>query len=86
VKRLPLWIAIASAVVAGSGLTAFAEATWYAVRRHIDFAEVLGANIDPDSFPTPTAYVAAAGLIVLVIYAARSLQARRASRVLAAAE
>jgi len=86
VKRLPIWVAVAGSAVVGAGLTALAEATWYAIRRHYDFWEVLGANIDPDMFPRPTAYVAAAGLIALIVFAARDYQSRRASRVLAAAE
>ena len=85
-RSAPLWAAIAGAAVGGTLFTALLEATWYAIRRHIDFWEVLGANIDPDMFPRPTFYVLVAGVLARVIWAARDLQARRASRVLAAAE
>jgi hypothetical protein len=47
---------------------------------------VFSANVDPDMFPRPTAYVLTAGILALVVYAARDFQSRRASRVLAAAE
>jgi sulfoxide reductase heme-binding subunit YedZ len=86
VKRAPLWLAVTGAVVIGAPLTALLEATWYAIRRGYNFWEVLGANIDPDMFPRPTAYVAVAGVAALIVLAARELQSRRASRVLAAAE
>jgi sulfoxide reductase heme-binding subunit YedZ len=86
VKRAPLGIAVLGSVVAGTALTALAEATWYAIRRGYDFWEVLGANIDPDMFPRPTAYVIVAGLAALIVLGGRELQSRRASRLLVAAE
>ncbi len=86
IRRLPLWANVFASLVVGTGLTALAEATWYAIRRHYDFWEVLGGNIDPDMFPRPTAYVAAAGLAALLVLGARELQARRASSILSAAE
>jgi sulfoxide reductase heme-binding subunit YedZ len=85
-RSAPLWAAVAGAAVAGTLLTTLLEAAWYAIRRHIDFWDVLSANVDPDMFPRPTAYVLTAGILALVIYAARDFQSRRASRVLAAAE
>ncbi len=74
--RAPLWAAISGAAVLGVGLTALLEAAWYAIRRNIDFWEVLSANIDPDSFPTPAALALGAGAIVLLVYAGRAAQAR----------
>ena len=76
------------AAVGGAGggalaLTALIEATWLHFRRHVDFLDVLAANIDPDQFPRPTAYVAAAAAAALLLYFVR---ARRRSAVLAAAE
>ena len=71
-KRLPLWGATLASVVLGTGLTALLEATWYAIRRHYPFWDVLGANIDPDMFPRPTFYVALAGAVALIVMAARN--------------
>ncbi len=87
VKRAaPLWAAVAAAGVCGFGMTALIEATWYAIRRNLDFWEVLSANIDPEMFPRPAFWVIAVGLAVFAAYFARELASRRASRVLAAAE
>jgi len=87
VKRAaPVWAAIAGAGVLGVGLTALAEASWYALVRHYDFWDVLGANIDPDMFPRPAVWVAAAGAITLAAYGARALRDWSASRRLAPAE
>ena len=84
VKRLPLWSAALASVVLGTGLTALLEATWYAIRRHYPFWDVLGANIDPDMFPRPTFYVALVGVTAILVMLARNVR-WRASR-LAAAE
>ncbi len=65
--------ATSAAVVASVGLSALAEASWYFFRRHYDFWQVLGANIDPDMFPRPTFYVAVAGILALAVFAARAL-------------
>lgn len=87
VKRsAPAWAAVAGAGALGVGLTALAEATWYALVRHYDFWDVLGSNIDPDMFPRPTVYVAAAGLVTLAVLGARRGLDWRASRSLAPAE
>ncbi len=67
VKRLPLWSAALASVVAGTALTALLEATWYAIRRHYPFWDVLGANIDPDMFPRPTFWVALVGVAALAV-------------------
>jgi methionine sulfoxide reductase heme-binding subunit len=75
-KRLPLWAATAAAVVFGTGLTALLEATWYAIRRHYPFWDVLGANIDPDMFPRPSFYVALVGLAAIVVMLARHYRPR----------
>jgi hypothetical protein len=71
-KRLPLWGATLASVIVGTGLTALIEATWYAIRRHYPFWDVLGANIDPDMFPRPTFWVLTAGVAALVVMAARN--------------
>ena len=86
VKRAPVWAATAAAFVLGVGLTALLEATWYFFRRHYDFWDVLGANIDPDMFPRPAFFVAVVGGGVLVVHLVRLYLSRRASRALAAAE
>ena len=85
-RSAPVWAAILGAGALGVGLTALLEATWYALVRHYDFWDVLGANIDPDMFPRPMVYVAAAGAITLAVYAGRALLNWRASRRLVAAE
>jgi hypothetical protein len=72
VRRLPLWGASLASVVLGTGLTALLEATWYAIRRHYPFWDVLGANIDPDMFPRPTFWVLIVGVAALVVMAARN--------------
>jgi hypothetical protein len=72
VKRLPLWGAAVASVVAGTGLTALIEATWYAIRRHYPFWDVLGANVDPDMFPRPTFWVLAVGGAALLVMVARN--------------
>ncbi|MDE3175682.1 MAG: sulfoxide reductase heme-binding subunit YedZ [Pseudomonadota bacterium] len=85
VRRLPLFGAVLASVTLGAGLTMLLEATWYALRRHYPFWEVLGANVDPDMFPRPAFYVALVGMAAIVVMVARHWPARRASR-LAAAE
>lgn len=85
-RSVPLWGSVLGAGVGGVALTALAEATWYAVRRHVDFWDVLSANIDPDMFPRPSAYVLLAGIVALLVWGARELSRRRSLRVLAAAE
>jgi sulfoxide reductase heme-binding subunit YedZ len=85
-RGAPVWASIVGASVAAVALTGLLEATWYAIRRHYDFWEVLSANIDPDMFPRPTFWVAVAGLAAFGVYAAKAMQSRRASRVLSAAE
>ncbi len=87
IKRgAPVWASVVTAGVLGVGLTALAEATWYALRRHYDFYQVISANIDPDMFPRPAFWVLVAGLAALAVRLARSWMARRASRALAPAE
>jgi hypothetical protein len=55
--------------------------------RHIDFWEVLAANIDPDMIWRPSAYVAAAGLVfAAVAFWRRQAAPARRSTVLAAAK
>ena len=68
-----VFAAALAAAVLGVGLTVLAEAVWYAVRRHLDFWEVIAANIDPDMFPRPSFYVAVAGAAALAIYLGRLL-------------
>ena len=75
-KRLPLWSAALASVALGTGLTALIEAAWYAIRRHIPFSEVLGANFDPDMFPRPAFYVAVVGLAALALMLARNYRPR----------
>ena len=79
-NRLPLWATAAVSVLAGTGLTALLEATWYAIRRHYPFWEVLGANIDPDMFPRPTFFVLAVGVAALAVTAARNWKRRSVLR------
>lgn len=81
------WLAALVGAAAAVPLTALVEATWYALVRHIDFWEVLGANVDPDMIWRPSAYVAAAGLAftALAIWRRQALAPRR-STVLAAAK
>ncbi len=75
-KRLPLWSAALGSVVLATGLTALIEASWYAIRRHIPFWDVLGANIDPDMFPRPMFYVAVVGLAAILVMIARNYRPR----------
>ncbi len=82
----PAWgVVVGSALVAPLA-TALLEATWYAVVRHIDFWDVLGANIDPEMLFRPAHYVAFAGLAFVVVFAARNWRTLRPSAVLAGAE
>jgi sulfoxide reductase heme-binding subunit YedZ len=82
----PAWgVVIGSAFVAPPA-TALVEATWYAIVRHIDFWEVLGANFDPDMSPRPSHTVALAGLAFIIVYAARNWRLWKTSAVLAGAE
>ena len=87
VKRgAPAWGAALAAALVSPVLTALIEAAWYALVRHIDFWEVLEANVDPDMAFRPSAYVAAAGVVFLgVALARRSPAPRRASFVAAPA-
>ena len=85
-RAVALWLSVVGAGVAGVVLTALAEATWYAIRRHVDFWEVLSANIDPDMLPRPSAYVLLAGAAAIIVWGVNELSRRRNSRVPAAAE
>jgi sulfoxide reductase heme-binding subunit YedZ len=75
--------ALAAALVSPV-LTALIEATWYALVRHIDFWQVLGANFDPDMAYRPSAYVAAAGVAFFGVTLARRRTAPRRSALIAA--
>jgi sulfoxide reductase heme-binding subunit YedZ len=81
------WAAAFAGVAVAVPLTALTEATWYALIRHIDFWEVLAANIDPDMIWRPSAYVAGAGLVfvALALWRRQGAPARRLA-VLAAAK
>ncbi len=79
-RGAPAWGAALAAALVSPVLTALIEATWYALVRHIDFWQVLGANFDPDMAYRPSAYVAAAGVAFLgVTLARRSAAPRRAT-------
>jgi sulfoxide reductase heme-binding subunit YedZ len=85
VKRGALaWSAAFAAALVSPVLTALIEAAWYTLVRHIDFWEVLDANIDPDMAFRPSAYVAAAGVAFFaVVLARRSPAPRRAALIIA---
>ncbi len=84
-RGAPAWGAAAAAAVVSPPLTALVEAAWYALARHINFWEVLRANVDPDMAFRPSAFVAAAGAaFVAVALARRSPAPRRSPSVLAA--
>jgi sulfoxide reductase heme-binding subunit YedZ len=68
----PAWSVAVGAAVAAPIATAFLEATWYALVRHIDFWRVLGENIDFDNDFRPAVYVAAAGLALTIVHFARN--------------
>ena len=76
-------VATLIAGVASPPLTALIEAGWYAFFRHIPFEEVLGANIDPDMAFRPSAWVVAAGAILVAVAILRRAPARRPAEALA---
>jgi methionine sulfoxide reductase heme-binding subunit len=76
-------VAALTAALASPVLTALIEAGWYAFARHIPFAEVLGANVDPDSAFRPAAWVVAAGLCFLGVVVSRRVSAPRPARTVA---
>lgn len=82
----PAWAVAAGSALVAPLATAFLEATWYALVRHIDFWDVLGANVDPDMTPRPSQLVALAGLAFVAVTLARNWRLRRTSAVLAGAE
>ncbi len=82
----PAWGVVAGSALLAAPATALLEATWYAIVRHIDFWDVLSANFDPDMPPRPSHWVALAGLVFFVVYAARNWRLSRTSPVLAGAE
>lgn len=85
-RGLPAWgVAAGSALVAPLA-TALLEATWYAVVRHVNFWDVLGANVDPDMLYRPAHYVAVAGLAVCAVTVARNWPLRKTSAALAGAK
>jgi methionine sulfoxide reductase heme-binding subunit len=82
----PAWgVVFASALIAPPA-TALLEATWYALVRHIDFWEVLGANFDPDELFRPAQYVAVASFAFIVVYVVRNWRSLVPSTVLAGAK
>jgi sulfoxide reductase heme-binding subunit YedZ len=77
-RGAPASAAALAAAVISPPLTALIEAAWYALVRHIPFWEVLGANVDPDMAFRPSAYVAVAGAVFMIVaLARRSSEARR---------
>ncbi len=54
-RGAPAWGAALGTALVSPALTALVEATWYALVRHIDFWQVLGANFDPDMAYRPSA-------------------------------
>jgi methionine sulfoxide reductase heme-binding subunit len=66
-RQVPAWAAALVGAVLSPPLTAFIEAGWYALVRHIPFWDVLDANVDPDMAFRPSAYVAAAGAALVVV-------------------
>ena len=85
VKRgVSAWVAASAAAVASPLIAALVEASWYALVRHINFWEVISANVDPDMAFRPSAYVAAAGAAFVVVALLRRSPAPRRSAVLTA--
>ncbi len=82
-RGAPAWGSALAAALVSPVLTALIEAAWYALVRHIDFWEVLDANIDPDMAFRPSAYVTAAGVVFLAVVLARRSPAPRRSGVIA---
>jgi sulfoxide reductase heme-binding subunit YedZ len=67
----PEWATALVAALVAPPATALVEAAWWAIVRHIPFAEVLAANFDPDMAPRPSALVALAGLALFAVALAR---------------
>ncbi len=82
----PAWGVVVGSALLAPPATALVEATWYALVRHIDFWEVLSANIDPDMSPRPSQWVALAGLAFIVVYVARNWRMAKTSAILAGAK
>jgi sulfoxide reductase heme-binding subunit YedZ len=82
----PAWGVVVGSTLLAPLATASLEGAWYALVRHIDFWEVLSANVDPDMSPRPSHYVALAGLALIAVYAARNWRPRQTSTVLAGAK
>ena len=66
-RGAPAWAAALAAAVLSPPLAALIEAAWYALVRHIPFWEVINANFDPDMAFRPSAYVAAAGVVLVAV-------------------
>jgi len=82
----PQWAcALASALIAAPA-TALSEAAWYAFVRHIAFARVWDANFSLLLAPRPSWLVAAAGVALVAIAAARTERPRARAPALAGAE
>ena len=85
-RGLPVWGVVFGSALLAPPATALIEAAWYAIVRHIDFWQVLSANIDPDMAPRPSHGVALAGLAFIVVATARNWRVGKASAVLAGAK
>ena len=82
----PQWaVALASALIAAPA-TALAEASWYALVRHIPFSRVWAANFSLLLAPRPSWLVAAAGVALIFVALARMERARARAPALAAAK
>jgi sulfoxide reductase heme-binding subunit YedZ len=85
-RGLPIWGVVFGSALLAPPATALVEAAWYAIVRHIDFWQVLSANIDPDMAPRPSHLVALAGLAFIIVAAARNWRVGKASALLAGAK
>lgn len=68
----PAWSLVVGAAICAPLATALLEATWYAVVRHVDFWDVIEANISFEDGFRPAVYVAFAGFALVAVHAARN--------------
>jgi sulfoxide reductase heme-binding subunit YedZ len=82
----PQWATALAAALLAAPATALAEASWYALVRHIPFGRVWDANFSLLLAPRPSWLVALAGVALVVVALVRAERARGRAPALAAAK
>jgi len=71
-RGLSSWASTLVAALGAPILTALLEGAWYAIVRHLDFWDIVNANFDVSDDIRPAVYVLGAGVVFMLVHAARA--------------